>query len=128
MDTTSVNPETANYLDGPGLYAWLEDVDGLERLGERIGDRARTLTRWREGRAAFFYTADEILIRLGRHISEVPARLYRPDPIRQAISPEDRKEIFIRVHNLGEKPGAVARALDISHRTVSKYAGLRPPL
>lgn len=125
MDTTSINPETANYLDGPGLYAWLEEVDGLERLSERIGDQARTLTGWREGRAAGFYTADEILIRLGRHISEVPHHLYRPDPEKNEKSPEIREEIIRRVHDLGEKPGAVARALGICPKTVFRHAGLQ---
>lgn len=125
MDTTC-NPETANYLDGQGLYAWLEENDGLEKVTERIGDGARrTLDGWKEGRAANFYTADEILIRLGRHISEVPQHLYRPDPVRKKKSPEVREEIVHRVHGLGEKPGAVARALGISQKTVLNHAGLQ---
>lgn len=125
MDTTSLNHETANYLNGPDLYAWLEEVDGLEKISERLGDQVRTLTGWREGRTANFYTADEILIRLGRHISEVPQDFFCADPVRSEKEPEDKKEIIRRVHDIGEKPGDVARALGVCHKTVKKHAGLR---
>jgi hypothetical protein len=70
--------EQSDRIDGPGLYRWIEAVDGLDNKVGRLGNhRARTLDRWKDdGAVANVYAVDKILVALGLQLSEVPSELY----------------------------------------------------
>jgi hypothetical protein len=91
-----VDPETSEWLDGPGLVAWLNEqrllyVDEDEAASKRGGaagngyftgyDAAhasfmRRTRDWQSGGIASVYTVDKFLIHHGRHLSELPDDLY----------------------------------------------------
>jgi len=58
------------WLDGPMVIRWLKS----QQLHPITGDRRieEALHRWRKGGRASFRLVDELLTRLGRHVSEVP--------------------------------------------------------
>ena len=66
--------EDAAYADGLAVAHWLEhrkvDVACLT-----VSQR-RNLFRWRTGGQASFYTIDEVLTRVGLHVSELPDHVW----------------------------------------------------
>lgn len=62
---------TAEWANGPHVVAW------LERQGydlHRLDPATRKLVeRWRAGCQASVWKVDELLIRFGRHLSELPS-------------------------------------------------------
>lgn len=72
------NPETAEYLDGPGFAEWLQanGVSGKHTLGKL----ERRFTGWKKGEPASIFHPDELLTRTGLHIALIPHCLYRGAP------------------------------------------------
>lgn len=70
----------ADWLDGPGLYEWIEGKRDLSRLYYVYPSFERRLRDWRrEGCVASAYTVDKWLVEIGLHLSEVPDDLWRED-------------------------------------------------
>lgn len=76
----TIDPATAEWLDGPGFVAWLGENADLE--GISLGDEVlyRNIVRWRSGSAASIWKADEVCIRFGLMLYEIPGELYRDSP------------------------------------------------
>ena len=71
----TASPETAQWLKGPGLAAWLER-HGLTSPSLQLGHHARRVRDWKHGGTASVQVADEVLVKLGYHLSELPDDLW----------------------------------------------------
>lgn len=70
--------QTGEALDGPALVAWLEEAEPGRVRADVIGPSLmRRINEWRRGGRASVWTADHALVRLGRHLSEVPDAAWR---------------------------------------------------
>ena len=117
-----------DWLDGPGLVKWIverqpDDFRYTMALPERI---SRRWTDWKRGKSASVYAADEALIHLGHHLSELPDELYRRHPNatmdpsrRRKITDKQRMEVATLLGR-GFRPFEVAAKTGISDRTVRK--------
>ena len=78
---TRVDPDTAEWLDGPALVAWLEE-EIVPTLRRDVGEsHARRLNEWvRLGGAAHYTTADRILTVLDLTLAMLPDDLWRASP------------------------------------------------
>lgn len=97
MSTTTICPaETSEYLDGPGLVAWINEQEGgqLYNAEVRLGFHARRYRKWREGVRADITTADQILLKLGLHLGMVPDELYvAAAPTKRETTEAEREQI-----------------------------------
>lgn len=72
----------SDWLDGPALYAWINnrrEVNWLE-----LGGYKSYVKEWRDGQPANVYVADRVLLRIGMHLSELPDSLYLAAPLEVA--------------------------------------------
>ncbi len=118
-----MSPETAEWLDGPGLAAWLGERIPLDGLAAHHESMYRAILRWRNGDQACVYTVDDLLVRLGIHLSEVPEELFVSTTRRRAypLSEQTRTEA-LRLYTEGVGPGEIGRRLGIGSGTVSGWA------
>lgn len=63
-------------LDGPKFVEWLE-AHGLENDSMFGSSVSRSLRRWRDGEEPGVGSADDILVKLGHHLHELPSGLWR---------------------------------------------------
>lgn len=66
----------AEKLDGPKFVEWLRD-HGLESVSQFGPNLERAYNRWKNGEAASIELADEIVIKLGHHLHELPSGMWR---------------------------------------------------
>lgn len=111
-----------DWLDGPGLLGWLI-ARGARPTEPMIGRKARAVRHWREGAAVSVWIADEVLTRLGFHLSELPGDLWRDPPDAAQLTAEGRRKLG-RLLAAGKAPAEAARAVGCSTRTAQRYATL----
>lgn len=110
--------ETSDWLDGPKLVEWLGRY-GLERSEHRLSeDHIERLRRWGKGGKANVYVVDEILIRLGRHLSELPDSLFLAVTARNGGMAPERREQLLRGLLSGAPLKAIAREVGCAVSTV----------
>lgn len=122
----SVDPTTAEWLDGPGLIEWLEAHGGLEYPSIQLGTDERRVNIWRAGGKANVFAADRVLCRLGVCLGELPDELWTTPPLPGGggISPEKAEEMVRRVLEAKEAAARVARDLGCDPKTVRRYVRL----
>lgn len=109
------------YLDGPGLAAWLKDNLDLSDLTNTHPALYEQLGTWRRGKRATVWAADTFLITFGRHPSELPADLFLP--ARRAkfksIPDEIRRRAIERAAETTTEQAA--RELGVSERSIRNW-------
>jgi transposase-like protein len=116
-----------DWLDGPGLYAWiLEELD-LDHIPERTIPQyqVRRVRDWGHGALANVYTADRVLVNLGLNLGNVPDELYRPDashPGTNTGATQETKDAAVAMYMGGANRKEVARRFGIDERTVTAWA------
>lgn len=118
------DPETSEWLDGPGLARWLEhrgmDMHWLEK---RHPNAARAVRAWRDGRSASLDLIDTILLDTDYTLHDIPRELWLAEPHRKVptrLSDEDKATI-LRRKAAGEPATELAREYDISPRTIDTW-------
>jgi hypothetical protein len=66
--------QTAEWADGVALMGWLE---GRAKVLATDAAERRRLQRWRAGAQAKFADVDQVLVRAGLSVSEVPDHVWR---------------------------------------------------
>lgn len=112
------------HLDGPGFAAWLAENLDLDSLNLAANDpnAHRLICNWRKGSAASLWTADELLIRYGRHPIELPAELFitvKPKRHNRAFTDEDRRRILKYADKNGV--GVACGTYDITPKTLRNW-------
>ena len=132
----SLTYETAQWADGPRLYAWLREK-GVNP--HHYGAMGRRATDWRRGSAADFYTVDRLLTAAGLHAHEAPESMWREAPRPARRVPPKRKrstnpgggralsaeqvELIRREMRMGTSTrGELAARFGVTIRTVSNAA------
>ena len=64
----------AGWANGAALLAWLGSL-GI-RIVPLTESWQKKLERWRGGARANFYDVDEVLVRVGLHVSQVPVEIW----------------------------------------------------
>jgi DNA invertase Pin-like site-specific DNA recombinase len=117
--------EQTDWLDGPRFVVWLEE-NGLFNVNLQLGSGLeRRFRDWRRGAAASVYTADRALVRLGRHLSEIPDDLFTRPPIVSDAAPITEEQIneIVRRAEAGEAVSDIARAVGVCRATVRRHRG-----
>lgn len=122
-----MNPETAQWLDGPKLVAWLKRLHILTDPALQVGgNHASTLRKWELGVAASVYTADTVLHKLGVCLGEIPDEFYREPPDRttnktgKPISSEKVAQIR-RLRRRGLSFAEIGRRVGVSGKSAARY-------
>lgn len=107
---------TQRWLDGPRFVHWCE-LHGLRAVD--IEPSGSTMAKWRKaGSLVGYYRADEILVRHGYHLTELPddiwiRRSVRPWPkeVKEAAMKdyEDGVAIFAITERHGPRPDTILR-------------------
>lgn len=122
--SVAICPDTAEWLDGPALAAWLRD-NGLDHPTYQLGHTLeRAVSRWRDGARAYVFVVDAVLTKLGLHLSEIPDELWTDAPQGGAsrLDSVKRAELLARLAE-GEPVKAIARKVGCSSGTVRHYRG-----
>lgn len=133
------------FLDGPKTADWLERWVQTRHASRPLGCRAtvsntgdvamgnllgqstiRAMYRWRhEGETPNIHTLDEILTKLGDHISVLPDSLFLPWPPLtkkyKKATPRERANALSQIES-GMSIKAAAREIGVHYRTVSGWA------
>ena len=111
------------YLDGPGLYAWLNER-GCDLSAKVLNFHSREVRRWRSGTAATVWSADQVLTQLGLHLTEIPDDLWRDSPYKnnggKRIDPRIRRAALIGIRR-GDTVHHVAQRFAIDGSTVRRW-------
>jgi len=108
---------------GPKFYEWLIHTDAnLEdaNLGPAF---ARAIDRWKDGDNATLGKVDELCVRVGLHLSQVPEEIWMDRPPRKKFrcsTPETRSEAIARVL-AGESNREVAESIGCTPRAVANW-------
>jgi hypothetical protein len=78
--TLRPTPENLDWLRGPELARWIHAryTDVEAQLGR---SKSRMLRRWEKGGAAEVWSVDQVLVRLGGHLHELPEGVWRERPV-----------------------------------------------
>lgn len=119
MSTTLA--ETAEWLDGPSIYAWVMDNAGIECVSYLPENLDRAMRRWKEGGRASIWSVDELLTYVDgpAQLWQIPEDVYRDSKraARNKLTAEQKAEIAERVAR-GEKVKALAREFDVAPDTI----------
>ena len=83
--------EGDEWLDGPRLVAWADEHGYVP--GNVSGSLSRRVTDWREGGRARFSTAEELVVALGFHPSELPEEVWADDQRWNKGTPRGRAKV-----------------------------------
>ena len=112
-----VNPETAEWLDGPRVTSWLRE-NGLESLRQFESETLeRAYGRWREGARASLYVLDQMLVKLHLHLSDIPDDLWVAPPPCGPRPLQIRDEV-VQLIRRGLGVNAIARQIGCNPKTV----------
>ena len=115
-----------DWLDGPGLARWL-DERGYKVTEREHGALAKRVREWARGERACVYTVDNLAVRLGFHISEIPDHLYRdgrnPRTYVEGVQgyPKTIRRMALKEVRAGRPYADIARDLNIHVRTLRNW-------
>lgn len=115
-----------DWLDGPGLVAWCRERNILPRENTH-GYLSKRFREWEQGCAANVYTVDALMVKEGRHLSELPDELWRSSPKRPtrknafAPYPKALRQQVLYALKQGLTPTLVSREFGIGVRTVQNW-------
>ena len=117
---------TAEYMDGAGVIAWLEERhlldtgESLTYLGERFRNAVH---RWKSSHnVASVYLVDELLCSLGVCLGELPDELYRNGPVPGGRSLDDGvRERIVALRRLKWTQREIAAIVGVDQKTVRVY-------
>lgn len=114
-----------NWLDGRKLVAWLTD-NGLAGRSCYGPAWARRLNEWEGGSLASVWKADELLVLLGLHLSEIPEDYWvtGPNPGRRGW-PKEVRQAVLREYEAGESCRVLRDKYGPSTDTIKHWAGKR---
>jgi excisionase family DNA binding protein len=106
------------YLDGPKLAAWIDArEDNLEsRYG---GNIARRVFAWRRGQIADIYVADDILTKMGYHLSELPESFFGFQHPNE--TPDEVRVLALELYQSGLPPSKIEERIGVSRSTITKW-------
>lgn len=115
----------SDWLDGPKLVAWLEEEGFLRDARAQLGDaHVEAVRKWRDGRAANVYSADELLLCLGLTIAQLPESVYRENPrLGVAVQQIDIEttERIVALAEKGKNFSQIAREVGCDSKTAARY-------
>jgi hypothetical protein len=106
------------FLKGPKFAEW------LIRQGytaEQVDPHASRLSKWRNGERVSVYKADEILIGLDRHLSELPDDFYCDRGYTKQCYPAKVRKAVIKMRREGASLYACKRAYGVTPKTVKRW-------
>lgn len=110
----------SDWIDGPKLVAWLK-LRGFQARPHFV-KYAHRIEHWQKGGRANVYTVDDLLTRLGYHLSELPEDFWTAPPrYGNETSPEVQDEIARRAVE-GEPVRKISAELSVGRKTVERYA------
>lgn len=124
-----MNPETATFLNGPKLAAWLKERDRLPAAvsvngnPDSLASLWRRIREWEQGDQATIDAADYWLTTIGCHLSELPDDIWEA---RRRTVARPKSDAFERARALGMLDGGatcseVARALGRSTKSIENW-------
>lgn len=123
------DPESSEWLDGPGLVRWLADrgMDGswLEKWHPSV---ARAARHWRDdGSSASVYYVDQLLLDSAWSLHDIPRELWLRAPRRKVPRKVDAvtKQEIINRYLSGESGVALAEEYNLSYRTIGTWVNRR---
>jgi len=109
------------YLDGPKLAEYIIRI--YPTYYEQLNDsQVRRINAWSNSVAASIWTADEIITRLGGHLSELPEDFTLPPQEPQKPISAKKKAQVIERYRAGEAAAKLGREIDRSASAVVKWS------